>query len=147
MYLILSFRRTALFLLSLVFFSTFLLAQNTTHPTIESLEVSYKDPEQILVDSLRLIRSQSVIKLKDETNITILHFKIINESDNNIVYQVDYNLNSPVIANEEGVILFKKDGNLCHVSSWPEMPLKLYLYQITTENSQGEISEVYSDFK
>lgn len=124
---------------------TNLFSQNNAHPTIDKLEVSYKIADGI--DTINMVRSQSEILLKSNADVTVLHFKIMNEANNSIVYQVDYSMSSPAITNAEGIVLFRKEANLIFIKSATLIPLIGYLYQITTEDSQGIVSEIYSDFK
>lgn len=121
-------------------------AQTINHSTINQLEVSYKDSDIIIEDTIKMVRSQSSITLKSDTNLTAIHFKIIKESNNSVIYQVDYLMSSPTVTNPNGVVLFKKEGNVIYINSSFEIPLNLYQYQITTENSQGILSEPFTEF-
>lgn len=118
-------------------------AQNTEHLTIDKLEVSYKEPDIMAMDTIKMVRSQSIITLKSDTNVAVIHFKIIKETDNSVMYQVDYLMNSATITNTEGIIVFKKEGNIIYINSSSQIPLNMYLYQITTEDAQGNISEPF----
>lgn len=120
-------------------------AQYTEHSSIDKLEVSYKEPDIMVMDTIKMVRSQSVITLKSDTNVSVIHFKIIKETDNSVMYQVDYLTNSATITNTEGVIVFKKEGNIIYINSSIEVPLNIYKYQIITENSAGILSEPFTE--
>jgi hypothetical protein len=122
-------------------------AQSLNHPTIDKLEVSYKLPDVSTNDSITMVRSQNVLTLKANVDVSVIYFKILNESNNTIVYQVDYLANSSAITSPEGIVLFRKEANIIYIKSANEIPLNIYLYQITTEDSQGIVSEVYTDIK
>lgn len=139
-----NYKKVVFFCFVLILSNIIIVAQN--HPTIDKLEVSYKE-SSVLIDTINMVRSQSVLTLKANTDVSVIHFKIINESNNTTAYQVDYLGNSPAITNPEGIVLFKKEANLIYIKSAIEIPLNAYLYQITTEDSQGIVSEIYSDFK
>ena len=120
-------------------------AQSTDHSTIARLEVSYKEPDITMMDTLKLVRAQSVITLKSDVNVTTIHLKIIKELDNSVIYQVDQLVNSSTITKPDGTILFKKEGNTIYINSSSLIPLNLYQYQITTEDVQGTLSDIFTE--
>lgn len=136
-----------IFFLFISFSFNILNAQTSNHPTVDKLEVSYRETDIATVDTFKMVTFQSVITLKIGVDVSAIHYKIINESNNTIVYQVDYSFNSPIITNPEGIVLFRKDANVLYIMSANEISMNTYLYQITTEDSQGIVSETYSDFK
>ena len=135
--------RFAFLHLFILFFSSSFFAQTAEHSTIARLEVSYKEPDITMMDTLKLVRAQSVITLKSDVNVTTIHLKIIKELDNSVIYQVDQLVNSSTITNPEGIILFKREGNVIYINSPSMMPLNLYQYYITTEDAQGQLSEPF----
>ena len=122
-------------------------AQVTNHPTINQLDVSYKEPTTPVADTLHLVRSQCTITLKADSNVTALHLKILREIDNSLLYEVNYNVFSAPVSDSDNILLFKKEGMVCYIASATMIPLSAYRYEITTEDAAGNISEVYTDIK
>jgi len=142
-----SYGKKAFYALSLLtfVFSNGISQETSNTSAIQKLEVSYKEPDLPTMDSVKMVRMQSVITFENDSSIKKIHLKIVNPENSNIIYQVDYDLDSQVIKNEDNIILFKRESKICYINSSPLIPLELYQYQITTENSQGILSEVFAE--
>lgn len=117
------------------------------YSSIESLSVEYSVTNTDIFDTLSRVVSKSIITLKSNSNVSVLHFKILNTVDQSVVYKADYSMNVSPVMSAGGIILFKKEAAVCYITSAMSMPIGMYQYQLTTEDSQGVISEVYTEFK
>lgn len=120
--------------------------QNFNHPTINNLDVSYKE-SSVQTDTVKKVMLKSIVSLKSSSSVSIIHFKVIETSDNSVIYHVNYAVNSNTITSSDGIVLFKKDGENYFINAASEILLKSYLFEITTEDAQGNLSEVYSVIK
>lgn len=122
-----------LFLLNL---STF--AQNSPHPTIIKLEISYMSvPNDQVIPEV-------MVHLKTWTGVSKVYCKIIDPIANSIVYSLNYTVNTMPVTNASGVTICLKNNMLVQMLETSAVPLKGYTYQIQTEDSQGNMSTNYS---
>ena len=121
------------------------IAQNTNHTTVKNLEVFYRDSDNLNLDTIKLVKVNAIVTLNNSSDISQISYKIINGS--NVIYQVEYLINTSPIINAEGQLLFKKEGDMVFINTPNEIPLNGYTIEITTKNALGEISETYSDLK
>ncbi|MDO9000243.1 MAG: hypothetical protein Q7W45_10800 [Bacteroidota bacterium] len=140
----------------LSFFLTSIIANsqvNTSHPTISSFNVSYKSAPQPSVNTTPAsfpefkVIPQATITLVSSNNVSKIYFKILNVSNDSIVYQINYLLSSPVVINNSGKKLFENVNGIIFISNGQEFGLKPYKYEITTENTQTNLSPVFSAIK
>lgn len=125
-----------------------IIAQNPVHSTIEKLEVVYRESEKTdttLFSNDKKVVTVIVINLKDQAQVSKIHLKVIKEIDNSIMYQEDYMMTSDSVVASNGDILFLKNGNVVNITSANAFVFGLYLYEITTEDNQGILSEVFSE--
>ena len=125
-----------------IFFKTNLNAQNTT---IKNVELSYLDSDNLNLDTIKFVKVNAIVTLNNSSDISQISYKIINGT--NVIYQVEYLINTSPIINVEGELLFKKEGDNLFINTPNEIPLNGYTIEITTKNNMGEISETYSDLK
>lgn len=121
----------------------------SAHQSVASIKVVYKASPQTTVNTLPEIKSipQAIITLKSTTGISKIYFKILNKTTNEVLYQVNYNLNSSMIINNEGKKIFENNNGVIFISSETELALKPYLYQVQTENEQNNLSNNYSSIQ
>ncbi|MCA6435098.1 MAG: hypothetical protein ACK5QC_01905 [Bacteroidota bacterium] len=119
-------------------------AQNTnSHPTIDSVKVKYSSASNADIGSLTGIPT-ATITLKNAINASKIYLKIVDKTNNNIVYQINYNLTSPTIINNQQKLLFEKSNNKVYISNGLPLPLKPYAFEIKTEDSQNIQTQIFS---
>lgn len=123
---------------------------NTNHPTISSAKVAYKSAPQatnnLVVNTTGFninIIPQATVNLVPGANVSIIYFKIIDPTSNAIMYQASYPVNSPTILNNLGVKLFENTSGNIFISNGQSLSLKPYLFQITTEDNQQNMSQIF----
>ena len=116
-----------------------------SHSTISSVKVSYKSVSQTTA-SISAINGipQTTITLAPSANASKIHFKILDNLTNAILYEINYSTNSQAIINNTGIKLFEKIGNLIYISNGIELPLRPYKYQLQTQDNLGNNSALYT---
>lgn len=136
-------------LLFICFSKTSLFSQDMPHNTINSIEVLYKSLPPVLGDNSPGIKTRATaqIFLKSDSLISKIYFKILNTTNDVLVYQVEYNLVTSPITSIDGFNLFEKIGNEISITCPNAVILKPYIFQIETEDNLGVKSEIYSAIK
>ncbi len=124
-------------------------AQVLNHPVIEKVQVMYK-PDKAVSGAAHEVSSPS-IKVKGTTNITLksdfeaakIYLKIKDKQTQVVVYEVNYVINSSDIF-DQGLILYKKQGNVLSITNPATITLKPYVYELCTEDAAGGKSNVYT---
>lgn len=134
--------------LSKVIFALFLLSTSVafsqTHPTISTVQVKYK-ASQTSNSSLNFQTiPEATILLNNGSGATKIFFQIVDQSTNTILYDVNYNLNSPVVNDNLGHKMFEHSNNEVFISSGQILTLKPYLYKIYTQDNQSNSSTIFS---
>lgn len=116
---------------------------------IESLIVNYKlstVPTEDTTSSGSLNAfPEAIVKLLTIDNVSKVHYKIVNFSNNDIVYSVNYLINSEDVLDNNGRILFSRNNLTLYLNSSGIIPLKTYSYELVTEDSQGNLSTIFSE--
>jgi hypothetical protein len=123
------------------------MSQTINHPTIAKFDVVYKESSTSQIDTIKTVRIHAFVTLTNEASVSDIYFKVRDNLNNSIVYEVTYPINSSIITNEEGIVIFKREGLDFFIVSSSELPLNYYLYEISTKDSQGVLTEVYSSLK
>lgn len=119
----------------ILIFPVLLKAQ--TNSAINKVEVSYMSAAN------NQVIPEITIYFKNLNDISKVFLKIKDLSNNEIKYDVNYNLNDLPILNSKGqAICFKKDLFIQLLGNTP-LALQGYIYEIQTENAQGIISPNY----
>lgn len=113
----------------------------STHPTIDTVEVSYMTFSTS--GSLVNVLPEPIISLKTLTAVSKVHCKIINPSDSSVVYSVFYSVNASPLLDSSGRPLFLMNGLNVQILSLSPIELKDYIYQIQTEDDQGNLTVPY----
>jgi hypothetical protein len=116
---------------------------STTHSTINSFKVSYRSVPTNSAAGVQAI-PQSTLTLKPNSNAVKIHYKMLAASTNSVLYQSSHLLNASVITNTLGAKLFENNNGAIFLSSGQAIPLKPYLYELQTEDAQGNLSPVYT---
>lgn len=122
-------------------------AQSNAHPTVDSLEVNYKFSTKPPVENSSSgiqVLPEAKITLKNTENISKVYLKIRNTTSNEIVYEVSYTLSSSSIINEQGDVLYTRQGNKIMINVPDQIMLQPYICEVITEDNQNILSEVYS---
>ncbi len=138
----------------IILFSLCFLKSNgqtaSAHETISSLKVAYAAVPQgtTMSNSIPEIKGipQATIILKNAALISKVYFKIRNKTTNEVVYEINYSINSPVIMSE-GKKLFENINGVIFISSGSALLLKPYIYQLQTESDKNILSNVYSSIQ
>jgi hypothetical protein len=121
------------------------------HPVIEKLEVAYKQAPNLSSSSnssLKVNTQQiATIKLKTDSLVSKLFFKIVNLQDKTILYDVNYAINSPTKTNADGLVLFKRENNVITITNPNPVELRLYQYELITEDEKGIKSLLYQSIQ
>lgn len=136
-----------LIFLSMIVCSFGIKAQQIDHPTILNVEVNYtEDPAGgFIVDSVKKVRPNAHVTLKNMESISGIHLKIKNETGEQVLYEVTYTMGSTPVVNDSGITLYQKDEEgVLHISSPFLVPLTAYQYEISTEDSNALESDIYS---
>lgn len=123
-------------------------AQTIDHPTIGKMEVSYKQVEGAEIMGAENITyfPQLTVQLKNETTVSKLYLKVINEANSSVMIDVNYSLSSLPVQDQSGKMVFYKDEQgIYHITPSVQIPLNMYLFQLITEDQQGNQSEVFSE--
>ncbi|MCE3227692.1 MAG: hypothetical protein K0S32_2243 [Bacteroidetes bacterium] len=139
-----------LFLFLAVLFCTSLNAQvsNIDHPSVTGVSAIYKATEQYgsTEPEVMVIPECSVV-LKSGSGATKIHVKIKNPTDQSVIYEASHVLNSSSVSNGAGKKLFENNSGTIFISNGSAIVLKPYLYEVKTENSQGEITAAFTEIK
>jgi len=142
--------KTILFILAGLYLSAFTAsAQNINHPVIEKVQALYK-PDKSVSGSVHEAGSPN-IKVKGTVSITLksgyeadkLYLKIRDNQTQALVYDVNYTISSADVT-DQGVLLYKKQGNVLTVTNPAIVTLKPYIYELYTEDAAGNKSSVYT---
>lgn len=114
----------------------------TNHPTIDSVDVKYTSSGTMNIGNISGIPLVT-FTLKDLSNISKVYLKIKDKSNNNIIYQVNYNINNPIVVNNQQKLMFERSNNKVFISSGSILPLKPYEYELKTENAQNVQTQVF----
>ncbi len=134
--------------LIILFSVTKTVAQTIDHSTIGKLEVSYKQVEgaEIMGTENIMYFPQFTVQLKNETAVSKLYLKVINETNSSVMIDVNYLLSSLPIQDQSGKVVFYKDQQgIFQITPSVQIPLNLYLFQLITEDQQGNQSEIFSE--
>ena len=135
----------------LVCMSGKVVSQTVTPSGINSIEVNYKLSNELTPDTnatagpLIKVLPETTINLISTANISKIYFKIIDRSDNSVLYSVNYNITSSAITNDDGITLFLRDSNVVHINSPNSLTLTTYSYELITEDTQGNLSTPFSE--
>jgi hypothetical protein len=125
-----------------------LFSQVSNHPTIDKVKVGYKaiagTPTNTNGKPNIMVLPEATINLKSLSGVSKIYMKILNRSDNNLVYQINYSVMSSPVTNSQGVKLFYRDNLIIHIGSPDIVSLNQYLYEVVTEDSQSNQTIVYS---
>lgn len=126
-----------------------IMSQTVTPISISSIEVNYKLSNPLGADTnatpLVNVLPEATINLSSTTNISKIYFKIINPTDNSVLYNVNYDINSSTITNSEGLTLFLRNNAIIYINSPNSLSLTAYSYEIITEDTQGNLSTPFSE--
>lgn len=114
----------------------------TNHPTIDSVDVKYTSSGTMNIGNISGIPLVT-FTLKDLNNISKVYLKIKDKSNNNIIYQVNYNINNPIVVNNQQKLMFERSNNKVFISTGSLLQLKPYEYELKTENAQNVQSQVF----
>lgn len=135
--------------ISFFLFSKLVAQTNSSHPTISDVKIAYKSIPQSTSNAVSTSFNMSVIPqatvtLVSNANVSKIYFKIINTSNNSVIYQANYSVNSAVVTNSSGRKLFENTNGIFFISNGQTTALNAYLFEITTEDNQQVMSPVYS---
>lgn len=141
--------KTILLILAGLYLSAFTAtAQSLNHPVIEKVQVMYK-PNKAVTASEKT--SSPEIKVNGTTHVTLksgaeaakVYLKIKDKQTQAVIYEVNYVINSSDVT-DQGVILYRKQGNVLAISNPTTVTLKPYVYELYTEDAAGGKSSVYT---
>lgn len=123
-------------------------AQMINHPVIEKVQVMYK-PNKAATASGQA--SSPEMKVNGTTQVTLIsgsdavkvYLKIKDKKTQALVYDVNYTINSADVS-DQGVMLYKKQGNMLSITNPATVTLKPYVYEVYTEDAAGSKSSVYT---
>jgi hypothetical protein len=124
------------------------MAQNPGHPVIDNVQVMYKPDKSAAVSGHAF---SPEIKVNGITNVTLksgydatkIYLKIKDRQTQAVVYDVNYVIGSLDISNN-GVVLYKKQGNVISITNPAIIGLKPYVYELYTEDAAGTKSSLYT---
>lgn len=119
---------------------------NSNHPSISSVSVRYKAAPQGTVNSVLNIQAvpEATVSLVANSGATKIYFKIIDNTSNTVVYQVNYSLSSGTVTNGQGKKLFENSNGVLFISNGSPVTLKPYKFELYTENAQSVATPVFS---
>lgn len=141
--------KTFLLILAGLFLSAFTAsAQIVNHPEIEKVEVMYKPNRGATASGLASspeikVNGTTLVTLKNGSEAVKIYLKIKDKKTQAIVYDVNYRINSSDVS-DQGMILYKKQGNLLSMTNPAIVTLKPYVYELYTEDAAGSKSNVYT---
>lgn len=124
-------------------------AQAPPHPVIENLKVIYKPVKEAVPSGTLAItpgikvKGTAVISLKEGFDAAKIVIRILERQSKAVVYQVTYVINAPEVR-EQGLLLYKKEGNVVSITNPGTVSLKPYVYEVYTEDEGATKSSVYS---
>lgn len=120
-----------------------------TSPPVGSVEVNYKLSNLLLSDttnpSIINVLPEVTIALTSTANVSKVYLRIIKPSDGSVVYNVNYNINSSAIVDNDGITLYNRSNSTIHINSPNIVPLNVYNYELVTEDNQGNLSTPFSE--
>ena len=129
--------RSVIFSLALLMIGLHAQAQTTNHPTIDTVDVSYMGAAN------NQVIPEVIIHLKTVEGISKVYCKIVNPTDSNTVYTVNYDINNLPISNSSGQVLCLKINTIIQIVGTTPVDLQSYIYQVQTEDNQGNKSINY----
>jgi hypothetical protein len=127
-----------LLILFFTFLTPSLFCQTINHPSIDTIEVSYMSAPN------NQVTPEAIIHFKIMDGVAKVFLKIVNPSDSNVVYSVNYDVNNLPITNSAGLVTCLKNNNIIQIIGTNPIVLQPYTYQIQTEDNQGNISINYT---
>lgn len=142
-------KQSPLFLMLFLLGSFFVKAQETDHPTITNIQVSYNIDHftEFVPDSVTRVRANVKIGLTNPATVSNLHLRIKNKMDDTLFYDVRYSNTESPVSNDAGIVLYRKDENTISIIAPDVVTLTLYKYEVTTEGADASISPVYSSIQ
>lgn len=124
------------------------MAQNQGHPVIDNVQVMYKPDKSAAVSGQAFSPD---IKVNGITNVTLksgyeatkIYLKIKDRQTQAVVYEVNYVIASSDIS-DNGVSLYKKQGNVLSITNPTIVSLKPYVYELYTDDAAGTKSSLYT---
>jgi len=124
-------------------------AQTLNHPVIEKVQVMYKPDKSVSglshegsSPNIKVNGTISVI-LKSDSEAAKIYLKIKDKQTQAVIYDVNYLISSADVS-EQGVLLYKKQGNVLSVTNPTVVTLMPYVYELYTEDAAGSKSNVYT---
>lgn len=136
-------------LTGLCLFALSSVAQTVHHPIIENVKASYRSQPMNAGNGGPSsgvgiqVKNTVTIELKPGADAVKIYLKVSDKQSGSVIYQADYPFSSSVVE-QNGVQLFKKEGDTLSLSNPALIPLKPYLYEISTEDASGVRSSVYT---
>lgn len=118
--------------------------KSQSHSTINEVKVGYKpvtSTNSVNPTSFMQCAPVATITLKSNINPSKIYLKILDKTDNTVIYDINYLLNQEPVYNQTGDILFKKEGSVVIIRANTIVGLKPYKYELATENDSNIKSE------
>jgi len=134
--------RSLIFLIALLCAAGSSWAQAPLHSSIQKLEASYR-----IVDAsteIMQVTQHMHIGLNTGADVQTIHVVVKDAQTDAVVYQVSYTGNTTQTA-PDGRVLFSRNGNTIEISNPTSIDLRPFTYELTTENSSGQLSELFTD--
>jgi hypothetical protein len=142
-------KRILVTLAGLFLFALNAVAQTANHPVIEKVQVMYK-PDKSVSNTATGVSSPNIqvngivhVTLKSGYDADKLYLKIRDKQTQAQVYDIHYTIGSADVTNQ-GVLLYKKQGNVLSITNPAVLTLKPYVYELYTEDAEGNKSSVYT---
>jgi hypothetical protein len=120
------------------------MAQVSNHPSIKKMEVSYSPVASANTSSPEIsVKWTAAITLQTGFNAAKIILTVKDEQTLAVIYQVNYTIASADVMNN-GIVLYKKDGDTLYITNPASIPLKPYIYELYTEDVSETKSIIYS---
>lgn len=126
------------------------LIKGQVHPTINDVKVGYKpvvNTGSVLPSAYMQCAPVATITLKSNINASKIYLKVLDKTSNASLYEINYSLAIDPVYNQNGDLIFKKEGNVVIIRSNVVLNLKPYLFEIATEDNNNVKTENYTTIK
>lgn len=117
------------------------------HETISNAEVIYQNNSSVTTGTVIMVVPSITLSLKADSNLVKINFRLYDNDTKTLLHQGIYEISQAPVNNNSGQLLFTYSNLMVKLSNGEPLLLKPYLFEFSTENSAGEISEPYSVIK
>lgn len=127
-----------------------ILAQTTDHPSIEKVQIDYKiitsstaQTASVVIPGIN-VQANTMVTLKNNSDVSKIYLKIKNSIAGVVIYDVSYSAGPNPVTDASGVTLYKKENNIITIINPAAILLNPYEYELSTEDSLGNKSIIYT---